>query len=350
MSTEQPVYVIAEAGVNHNGDVQLAHRLIDAARQAGADAVKFQTFRTERLVTRAAAMADYQRENIGRSLSQFEMLKELELSFDDFRALQEHARRAGIEFLSTPDDEESLDFLADVLQLKLLKVGSGEVNNLPFLRRIGAKGRPVVLSTGMATLGEVERAIATLTGGRKLALTLLHCTSSYPCPLGQVNLRAMQTLREAFGLPVGYSDHTVGCEVAVAATALGACVIEKHFTLDRLMPGPDHAASLDPVQLAEMIRMIRGVEMAMGSARKGPTDVELATRRIVRRRAVAARALPQGQQLVAEDLAFKRSGEGIDVEFADLLPGRRLNRPLDADAPVEWNMLDGGPVAPGERR
>ena len=333
------VYIIAEAGVNHNGSVALARQLIDAARAAGADAVKFQTFKTEKILTRQTPMATYQQQNLGGDDSQFQMVKALELSYADFAELQQHARQVGIDFLSTPDDEDSLDFLVDQLQLPWIKIGSGEVSNLPFLRRIAAKQRPMILSTGMATLGEVERAVRLLREHNQQELLLLHCTTNYPCPPEEVNLRAMQTMQQAFRLRVGYSDHTLGCEVPVAAVALGAQVIEKHLTLDKGMTGPDHAASMAPDEFAQMVRQIRAIEQALGDGVKWPNPSEERIKPLVRRRIVAAGALPAGTCLRLEDLCFKRADRGLYAEHVDSVIGRILLQPLAADDTIDWPQL-----------
>ena len=331
------VVVIAEAGVNHNGDAALARELTDAAKLAGADAVKFQTFRTENVVTRRAAMASYQLKNLGEGGSQFEMLKKLELAPADFRSLQQYAGSVGIEFLSTPDDEESLDFLVDELGMPVVKIGSGEVTNLPFLRRISAKAKPMILSTGMSSLGEVERALAILKGDSQQAVTVLHCTSSYPCDPRDANLLAMTSMREALKVPVGYSDHTLGSEVSLAAVALGATVIEKHLTLDKRMKGPDHAASLDPAEFADLVRGIRRVESALGDGIKRLTSGESATRALVQRRLVTARDVEKGQPILWKDLVFKRAECGIAVELADLVVGMSFTTKLPGDTPIQWS-------------
>lgn len=332
-------YIIAEAGVNHNGDVVLARQLIDAAKAAGADAVKFQTFKTEKILTRNTSMAEYQKENLGSEDTQFQMIKALELSYEDFAGLQNYAASIGIDFLSTPDDEDSLDFLSDELALPLIKIGSGEVTNLPFLRRIAAKQKPLILSTGMSTLGEVERAIRVLREINQQELVLLHCTTNYPCPPQEVNLRAMLTLQKAFNVRVGYSDHTVGSEVPVAAVALGAEMIEKHLTLDKSMEGPDHSASLNPHEFAEMVRQIRAIEVALGNGVKWPNASEERIKPLVRRRIVAAHDLPVGTTLGWEHLCFKRADEGLYVEQADALIGRQLNVSLAEDTPLDWNVV-----------
>lgn len=333
------VYIIAEAGVNHNGNVELARQLVAAAKAAGADAVKFQTFKTEKILTRSANMAEYQKENIGTDDTQFQMIKALELSYGDFAELKAYAESIGIDFLSTPDDEDSLDFLADELRLPWIKIGSGEVTNLPFLRRIAAKQKPLILSTGMSTLGEVERAVRLLRDVSNQELVLLHCTTNYPCPSDEVNLRAMLTLKQAFNLRVGYSDHTLGSEVPVAAVALGAEFIEKHLTLDKTMEGPDHRASLDSIEFSEMVRQIRTIEKALGNGVKWPNPSEEKIKSLVRRRIVAARDLPSGAQLDWADICFKRANHGIFVEQADTVIGRLLTSALEADMPLEWSAI-----------
>lgn len=336
-----PVYIIAEAGVNHNGNIELARQLIVAAKGAGADAVKFQTFKTEKILTRGASMAAYQQDNMGSNGTQYQMVKALELSYADFSELKAYAESTGIDFLSTPDDEDSLNFLADELNLPLIKIGSGEVTNLPFLRRIAAKQRPLILSTGMSSLGEVERAVRAIREITEQEIVLLHCTTNYPCPSDEVNLRAMQTLKQAFNLRVGYSDHTIGSEVPVAAVAMGAEILEKHVTLDREMMGPDHRASLDPAEFAEMVRQVRSVEKALGDGIKWPNPSEEKIKPLVRRRIVAALDLGAGTCLDWAHLCFKRADQGLFVEQADLIIGRYLATPLAADAPLDWNSVGG---------
>lgn len=333
------VYIIAEAGVNHNGKVELARRLIDAAKATGADAVKFQTFKTEKILTRNTSMAAYQKDNLGSEDTQYQMVKALELTYGDFSSLKAYAESIGIDFLSTPDEEESLDFLADELKLPWLKIGSGEVTNLPFLRRIAAKQKPLILSTGMSTLGEVERAVRVIREVTTQDLVLLHCTTNYPCPSEEVNLRAMQTLKQAFNLRVGYSDHTIGSEVPVAAVALGAEIIEKHLTLDKEMAGPDHRASLNPAEFAEMVRQVRAIEKALGDGIKWPNPSEEKIKPLVRRRIVAAHDLPIGTCIDWTHLCFKRADQGLFVEQADSIIGRRLETSLMVDAPLDWNSI-----------
>lgn len=336
----KPVYIIAEAGVNHNGNVDLARQLIDAAKTAGADAVKFQTFKTENIITHGASMAEYQKDNLGSDISQFQMIKRLELSYSDFASLKAYAEMTGIDFLSTPDDEESLDFLSDELNLTCIKIGSGEVTNLPFLRRIASKHKPLILSTGMSTLGEVERAVRVISEVTTAELILLHCTTNYPCPAEEVNLKAMQTLKQAFNIRVGYSDHTIGTEVSVAAVALGAELIEKHLTLDKAMEGPDHRASLDPTEFAELVRQARCIEKAIGDGVKWPNSSEEQIKPLVRRRIVSAIDLEAGTQIDWDHLSFKRANEGIYVDQAEYIIGSRLKSHLDKDSPFTWAVVD----------
>lgn len=336
-------FIIAEAGVNHNGNLQLALQLCDAARAAGADAVKFQTWKTEKIVSRRAATADYQARNTGDyEQSQFDMLKKLELRYEDFRTIQQYCNKIGIRFLSTPDDSDSLAFLARDLALPLIKIGSGEVTDIPYLREIASYRLPVILSTGMATLAQVAVAYDTLARGGAPEIILLHCTTNYPCPCDEVNLRAMQTLRAAFGCPVGYSDHTLGIAVPVAAVAMGATVIEKHFTLDRNMPGPDHRASLDPDGLARMVAAIREVEAAMGDGIKRPNKSEVEIAKVVRKSIVAARPIRKGERFGADNLAVKRAGEGLDAACWDMVVGLVADADYAADEPVR---LQSAPLA-----
>lgn len=331
------VFIIAEAGVNHNGDVALARRLIDVAADSGADAVKFQTFRAEALVSPEARMAEYQKRNLGEETSQYEMLKQLELSDEIQCELNVYAKSRGILWFSTAFDPESLTFLIGQ-DLPVWKVPSGEVTNYPYLRRIGALGRPVILSTGMSTLSDVEGALEVLqqAGARREDICVLHCTTEYPAPWQDVNLRAMNTLGNAFGLACGYSDHTTGIEIPVAAVALGARVIEKHFTLDRTLPGPDHAASLEPDELRAMVTSIRHIELALGDGVKRLTQSERSNRLVARKQIVAARKIPAGKVLSEEDLAVRRPGEGISPMEWPKIVGRAAGRAYEAGEPIEW--------------
>jgi N,N'-diacetyllegionaminate synthase len=338
VGTGAPVFVIAEAGVNHNGDPALAHQLIEVAAAAGADAVKFQTFRSEALVSRHAPKAPYQVETTGGAESQLDMLRKLELSRETFVALAEACRRRGVLFLSSPFDIASADDL-ETLGVVAFKTGSGELTNLPLLDHLAAKGRPIIVSTGMATIDEVETAVATVRR-RGTPLALLHCVSAYPAPPEESNLRAMDSLRERFDCPVGFSDHTTGITVAVAAIARGATILEKHFTVDRSLPGPDHRASLDPTELTALVAAVRQVEAALGDGHKRPTPAELPTRTVARKSLVAARALRRGETLTAAAVAVKRPGTGIAPGDLPRALGRRLRRDLDVDEVIEWAMLE----------
>lgn len=326
--------IIAEAGVNHNGDLALAHSLIDAAAAAGADIVKFQTFSAARLVTGFAKKADYQQRTTGSAESQFQMLRRLELSPADHTSLVERCRLRGIEFLSTGFDEDSLDLLVS-LGVRRLKVPSGEITNLPYLRHLGALGKDVILSTGMATLSEIEAALDVVesAGTPRDRITVLHCTTEYPTPMTEVNLSAMDTIRSAFGVAVGYSDHTAGFEVSIAAAARGATVIEKHFTLSREMEGPDHQASLEPGELTAMVSAIRHVELALGDGRKRPSAGEQRNRTVARRSIVASRAIRAGEVFSTDNLAAKRPAGGLSPMRWDDVIGRRATRDFSED---EW--------------
>lgn len=339
MIPENGVFIIAEAGVNHNGCLDIAKRLVDVAAQAGANAVKFQTFIPEQVVAKGAERAPYQQANMpDRRESQLEMIRRLALTKEDFHTLKAYCDRAGIMFLSTPFDYYSVDLL-DKLGLPYFKIASGELTNLPFLRYVAAKGKPLILSTGMATLGEVEEALEVVQRAGARQVTLLHCTSNYPAPYEEVNLRAMVTLRQTFGLPVGYSDHTQGIEVAVAAVALGACVVEKHFTLDRKMEGPDHKASLEPSELAALVRAIRNVERALGDGLKRPSPGEKEIMKAARRSLVAAVDIAEGEIITAEKLTVKRPGTGIPPKMWDVVVGRRARVYIPADVVITWNMI-----------
>ena len=326
------IFIIAEAGVNHNGQLDLAYRLIDAAAAAGADAVKFQTFKSELLTTAYAPKAKYQDINETESRSQQEMLKKLELSFDDFIRLQAYCAEKGIMFLSTPFDEESMDFL-DGIGMSLFKIPSGEITNLPYLRKINGLRKPVILSTGMSDLDEVKCALAVLTDCP--SVSLLHCTTAYPTPFFAVNLSAMRTLAEAFRLPVGYSDHTEGMAVSVAAAALGAVIIEKHFTLDKNMEGPDHKASLNPEELAEMVRAVRNVEAALGDGVKTMTPCERGNAGAARKSLVAKVPIARGEAFTAENMTAKRPGNGVSPMRWDEFLQRKAGRDYQKDEMID---------------
>lgn len=333
-----PALVIAEAGVNHNGDIGRALELVDAAADAGADAVKFQTFRADALATRDAGMAAYQKRNTASERTQREMLAALELGEADFRRLKEHAEARGLVFLSSPFDEASAALLAG-LGVAAFKLGSGELTNDPLLASVARAGRPMLLSTGMATLEECEHAAATVRGAGAPPVCWLHCVSSYPAPAEASNLRAMHSLRAALGGPVGLSDHTMGWEVTLAAVAMGARVIEKHFTLSRALPGPDHAASLEPGEFAQMMRQVRTVEAALGDGVKRPAECELDTMRAARKSLVAAADLEAGTVLTAASLAAKRPGTGLPPTLRGEIIGRTLRRRIAADEPISMDDL-----------
>jgi N,N'-diacetyllegionaminate synthase len=338
LPSDPPCFVIAEAGVNHNGDIAMARRLIEVAASARADAIKFQSFKAERLMIANAPKADYQKQNCAAGESQFEMLRRLELSEESHRELIEYALAQGITFLSTPFDEQSADMLND-LGVPLFKMASGELTNLPFLEYVARKGKPMVISTGMSTLGEVEAAVQATTRAGNKNLALLHCVSQYPADPAAVNLRAMHTLSEAFGFPVGFSDHTIGNEVAFAAVALGACIVEKHFTLDRKLPGPDHQASVEPGELVALVRGIRRVESCLGHGRKQPVDSECNTATVARRSLVAARKIEAGEILTEELLRLKRPGTGLPPAMRNYLLGRTVRVCIPADTLLTLEMI-----------
>lgn len=326
--------IIAEAGVNHNGDVEIAKKLCLAAKEAGADVVKFQTWITEKIITQNVEQAEYQQENTGSDQSQFDMLKALELPFDAFRKIKRYCDEIGILFASTADEMDSLNFLIE-LGIPFIKLGSGDLGNISYLRAIGAKKMPVILSTGMGTLADVERSVQALREGGATDITLLHCTTNYPCPYENVNLRAMDTLATAFGLPVGYSDHTMGIEVPIAAVARGACVIEKHFTLDRSMEGPDHVASIEPDELKAMVDGIRKIEVALGDGLKQPTAAEREISKVVLKRIVAAKSIPCGKVIDDDDICVKRNDTGLPASAWDILVGTKARRDYGVDEGIE---------------
>lgn len=328
--------IIAEAGVNHNGDLGLARQLIDVAAEAGADLVKFQTFSANRLVTHSAKKADYQAQTTDSNESQYEMLRRLELSAEMHSDLIAHCATRNIGFFSTGFDVESVDLLVSFGQ-NHFKIPSGEITNLPYLRHISRFGKAVILSTGMATLGEIEAAIDVIeqAGTPRANITVLHCTTEYPTPMAEVNLRAMQSIHTAFGVAVGYSDHTPGIEVAIAAVAMGASVIEKHFTLDRNLPGPDHKASLEPDELKAMVAAIRNIEIALGDGIKRLTPSEARNRPIVRKSLVASQTIKAGEAFSAENITAKRPGTGISPMRWDEIMGRTAPRDFVADELIE---------------
>jgi len=327
--------IIAEAGVNHDGNLDKAKQLIDVAADAGADLVKFQTFNAQRLVTDSAPKADYQDRTTDKAQSQYEMLRQLEMSPEMHEALIAHCQLRGVGFFSSAFDLESIDYLAS-LGLGCFKVPSGEITNLPYLRRVGAQCKPVFLSTGMATVGEIEAALDVLetAGTSRGDITVLHCNTEYPTPMHDVNLRAMCSIREAFGVKVGYSDHTPGIEVPIAAVALGATVIEKHLTLDRNQSGPDHKASLEPGEFADMVRAIRNIEQAMGDGIKRPSLSEAKNKLIARKTLVAAKPITAGEYFTAENVTTKRAGAGISAMRFDEVIGQPAPRSFQPDEPI----------------
>lgn len=352
------IYILAEAGVNHNGDVAMAYELIDAAAAAGADAVKFQAFKAAALVNDSAPKADYQTQTTGEGESQLAMLKRLELGEDDLLALAEACKTRGIEFVCTPFDSQSLAFLHETVGVKRIKISSGDATNGPLLEEIGRTGLPSILSTGMCDLGDIEGGLGALACGylgvsasksaRADALvspegqrllrqnvTLLHCTTEYPAPIDEINLRAMDVLRSAFGLAVGYSDHTPGTTVPVAAAAMGACMLEKHFTLDRELPGPDHRASLEPGELRSMVEQVRSIERALGDGRKTVSPSEAKNMSVARKSLVAAQAIRQGETFTPENLGVKRPGTGVSPMRYWEFVGRVADRDYRPDEVIE---------------
>ncbi len=325
--------IIAEAGVNHNGRLDLALQLCDAAKEVGADVVKFQTWKTENLITRNVAQADYQKKNTGTSELQFNMLKKLELSYESFKKIKAHCDEIGILFASTADEPESLDFLTN-LGIPFIKVGSGDIGNVSFLEYMGTKGLPVILSTGMSILADVDISINALRKGGASDITVLHCTTNYPCPYQDVNLNAMLTLRDAFHLPIGYSDHTIGRDVAIAAVALGAKVIEKHFTLDRNMEGPDHLASTEPKDFIDLVKGIRIVEECLGNGVKAPTNAEKQISTVITKRIVASRRIKIGEKFSKENICIKRNDIGEKAADWERVIGREALREYNTDEGV----------------
>ena len=338
VSPGHPCFIIAEGGVNHNGDVGLAERMIVAAAQAGVDAVKFQTFRAEKLVSTDAPKASYQLRSTDVDESQYEMIKKLELDPEAHCQLIACCRKQGILFLSSPFDEESADFL-DEIGVPAFKIPSGEITNLPYLKHISRKGKPMIVSTGMATLSEVEAAVGVIREEDDPGVILLQCVSNYPAQPADVNLRAMATMSQAFGVPVGYSDHVLGNEVAFAAVALGACVIEKHFTLDRSMPGPDQETSVEPSELMALVQGIRAVELALGDGQKRPAMSERNSAEVARKSLVVTEDIPAGTVLTEDLIAVKRPGTGLPPSMLAFVIGRRVCRDMKRDSLVTLEDL-----------
>jgi N-acetylneuraminate synthase len=334
-----PCFFIAEAGVNHNGSLERALELVDIAAAAGADAIKFQTFDADRLATRDAPKAGYQQAATGAEESQHAMLARLQLDAAAHRALMQRCEERGILFLSTPFDERAADLLAD-LGVAAYKTPSGELTNLPFLAHVARFGRPMIVSTGMATLAEVENAVTAIrTAAPATPVVLLHCVSNYPATAASANLRAMETLARAFGVPVGYSDHTLGIDVALASVALGACVLEKHFTADRTLPGPDHQASLEPDELRALVAGVRNVHAALGDGRKLPAPSEAATGAVARKSLVAARDIAAGETIAEADLTVMRPGTGLAPALREHVAGRAARAAIARGTLIGWEML-----------
>ena len=332
-----PCFVIAEAGVNHNGDFYMAKKLIDAAKEAGADAVKFQTFVAEEVVTITARMAEYQEKNTGKKETQLEMIKKFELSSPNFLELKKYCDKKGIIFLSTPHTEDAAEFLKPLVTA--YKIGSGDLTNLPFLKKIAIKNKPIILSTGMSNLSEVAEAVSVIakTGNKKIIL--LHCTTNYPCPPDEVNLRAMITLKKEFNLPVGYSDHTKNIFAPIMAIAMGATVIEKHFTLNKNLPGPDHKASLEPAELKEMVYNIRQAEKILGSDVKKPAESEKKIMKIVRKSIVAKRDILKGEKITGSMLVIKRPGTGIEPKYLNRIINKKTKKDIKKDQLISWKDI-----------
>ena len=327
------ILIIAEAGVNHNGSLEMAKEMALAAKKAGADIVKYQTAVPEQVVSRFAEKADYQKQQTGSEESQLEMIKKIHFGFEEHRQLKEYCDEIGIRYLSTPFDLDSIDFLA-TLDMPVWKIPSGEITNLPYLEKVAALKKPLILSTGMSMLSEIEDALAVLEENGCEDVTLLHCNTEYPTPMEDVNLLAMRDLEEQFALPVGFSDHTLGIEADIAAAALGACVIEKHFTLDKTLEGPDHQASLEPDELKAMVRAIRNIEKALGTGEKHVTPSEAKNRPIARKSIVAKRAIKKGEVFTAENLTTKRPGDGISpMRWYDVL-GKEASRDFAEDEKI----------------
>ena len=333
------VFIIAEAGVNHNGDIVLAKKLVDVAVLAQADAVKFQTFIPELVVSQNAQKADYQKETTGKEENQLDMIRKFQLSYQEFKELQDYCNQKQILFLSTAFDMQSLRFLVEDLKIPVLKIPSGEITNLPYLKQVGKYAVEVIISTGMANMGEIENALNVLleAGTPKNQISILHCNTEYPTPFEDVNLKAMQTIGQAFGVKIGYSDHTEGIEVPIAAVALGADIIEKHFTLDKTMQGPDHKASLTPEELKLMVKSIRNIEKSLGNGIKTPSESEKKNTEIARRSIHIATNLPIGHIIQETDLVMKRPAGGLSPMMMDIIIGKKLNKIKNADEMISFS-------------
>jgi len=338
IGTTQPCFVIAEAGVNHNGKLVLAKKLIDVAVAAHADAVKFQTYRSEGVVTENTEIADYARSNIGKNMKQIDMLKKCELSYNDFIVLKEYCDEKEIIFLSSPHSFDAIDFLQELVPA--YKFSSGDLTNIPALQYAAEKKKPIILGTGMATLEEVRHAFNAISSKGNTQIILLHCTTNYPCSYDDVNLRAMMTMQHELNCLVGYSDHTLGVIVPPLAVALGAKIIEKHITLDKKLPGPDHKASLESQELTEMIRRIRDVERILGSSEKRPTESEKTIQHIIRKSIIAAKNIKKGQVIQKEMLIIKRPGIGISPVDIEKIIGKKSKKDIASDELIHWDMVE----------
>jgi N-acetylneuraminate synthase/N,N'-diacetyllegionaminate synthase len=333
-----PVFIIAEAGVNHNGDIVLAKKLIDVAVESGADAVKFQTFDPKTLVTKDASQADYQAENIGNKETQYEMLDRLKLKREYHKELQQYAKEKNIIFCSTPFSDSDVDFL-DELGIPFFKIGSSDTNNLPLLKYIAEKNKPMIVSTGMSDMEDILEAVSIIRKSGNEDIVILHCTTQYPTPTYEVNLHAMLTMKEKCDVLVGYSDHTKGIEVPIASVAMGACVIEKHFTLDKNMEGPDHKASLEPDELKEMVRMIRNIEKALGAKEKKPSEITMKVAEVAQKSIISNKDIKAGSVIKKEDLIIKRPGTGIEPKHLEDMIGKEALVDISKDSLIKWEYL-----------
>lgn len=334
----EPCFVIAEAGVNHNGDIRLAKKLIDVAKDAGADAVKFQTYKSEDVVTASADSADYAKKNIGKNISQMQMIKSLELNYNDFEKLKKYCDKKDIIFLSTPHSLDAIDFLEDLVPA--YKFGSGDITNIPALKHAASKGKPIILGTGMSTLDEVKDAVNAIKSEGNEQIVVLHCTTNYPCPFREVNLRSMITMQKELNCIVGYSDHTLGILVPIMATALGAAVIEKHFTIDKNLPGPDHKASLEPDELKKMIAEIKKAEESLGMPDKKPTESEKEIMKFVRKSIIAKKDIEKGTVINEDEIVIKRPGTGLKPFNLAKIIGKKANRHISKDEIFQFDMVE----------
>lgn len=334
-----PCFIIAEIGVNHNGNIKQAKKLIDNASRAGADAVKFQLFKAEKIITKNAEKAKYQKETTNSGESQYEMLKKLELNNEAFISLSQYANNKNIVFLSSAFDYESIDFL-DKLNVPAYKIPSGEITNLPLIKYIANKKKPIILSTGMSTMDEIEKSLKVIRNQKLNDIVLMHCVSNYPTAIKDVNLRAIKTLKEKFKVPVGFSDHTLGITISFAAVASGACIIEKHITLNKKLPGPDHKASIEPKELKKMVKGIREIEMAMGNGEKIPNFEEEKIKKLVRKSIVSSKQIPKGTLINESMISIKRPGTGISPEYFEKIIGKRTLVDIEEDELITWEKIE----------